>query len=132
MSKKYQEQQAQNELPEGGDQATQSDTGADTSVEQSTESEVQSSEAPDEVPSTETKAIGIGQFVRHLLMHSTKSNSEILELVLKTFEGSKTTPACIAWYKTDLRKKGLLDGLNQRGKNKTVAFSAEELEALCK
>jgi len=126
MSKRNQEQQSQQE-------GTELPAGADTPAEPDATGEVQSTEPQEQSTETEpAKAIGIGQFVRHLLLHSTKTNSEILELVLKTFEGSKTTPACIAWYKTDLRKKGLLEGLNQRGKNKTVALSAEDLAELCK
>ena len=131
MSKKYQ-QQEESQVDTGADTpaGTENDAGADTPADAGTEGEAQSTEVPE--PQPEVKTIGIGQFVRHLLLHSKKTNTEILELVLKRFEGSKTTPACIAWYKTDLRKKGLLEGLHQRGKNKTVAFSAEELEELCK
>jgi hypothetical protein len=136
MSKKYQQQEESQvdtgaDIPAGTEnveQSTETDAGADTPAEPDATGEAQSTEP--EAP--EAKAIGIGQFVRHLLKNSTKTNGEILELVLKTYEGSKTTPACIAWYKTDMRKKGLLDGLNSRGKNKTVAFSAEELAELCK
>src|SRR5207344_1098839 len=128
MSRKNHGQQAENSQPEGGDipaeqdvQSTEYDTAAEAAAE---------GEAPGEVQETaKPMLLGIGQYVRYLLKNTTKSNSEILELVLKTFEGSKTTPACIAWYKTDMRKKGLLDGLNSRGKNKVVEFTAEQLEA---
>lgn len=130
MSKKHQEQrsetpveQAQIEAPEGGDQAQQGEVQSTEPAEQ----EVETLEVE-----TKPVVMGIGQFVRHLLKNTTKTNTEILELVLKTYEGSKTTPACIAWYKTDMRKKGLLDGLNQRGKNKVVEFTAEQLAELAK
>jgi hypothetical protein len=117
MSKKHIEQSTEHSEPEGGDIPAEH-------VDEVTPEEVQEEPAKPQV-------LGIGQFVRHLLRHSTKSNAEILELVLKTFEGSKTTPACIAWYKTDLRKKGLLDGHAARGKNKLIEISQEELDRLC-
>lgn len=79
-----------------------------------------------------TQSMGIGQFVRHLLLKSTKTNAEILELVAKHFPESKTTAACIAWYKSDLRKKGLLEGGKSRGSVKTVELSEAELAELVK
>jgi hypothetical protein len=129
MSKKHQvEQQVETSTPEGGDLAQQEEVQSTEPAAVEGEPEEQSVEAVE----VKTVVYGIGQFVRHFLKNSTKSNAEILELVLKTFPGSKTTPACIAWYKTDMRKKGLLDGLQQRGKNKVVEFTAEQLEALTK
>jgi hypothetical protein len=129
MSKKHQvEQQVETSTPEGGDLAQQEEVQSTEPAAVEGEPEEQSVEAVE----VKTVVYGIGQFVRHFLKNSTKSNAEILELVLKTFPGSKTTPACIAWYKTDMRKKGLLDGLQQRGKNKVVEFTAEQLEALAK
>ena len=106
----------------------QSQEGVDNPEEQSAEHEEQSAT---DVPKVQV-AMGIGQFVRHLLKNSKKSNAEILELVLKTFAGSKTTPACIAWYKTDMRKKGLLEGTASRGKNVVVDFTQEELDEMAK
>jgi hypothetical protein len=116
MSKVHQVEKLEVVQPEGGDIPAQQE-------EQSTTSEVQE---------IKPVALGIGAFVRHMLKNSTKSNAEILELVLKTFPGSKTTPACIAWYKTDMRKKGLLEGAAQRGKNVVVEFTPEQLEAMSK
>jgi hypothetical protein len=131
MSKKHNAEKTQEaQSPEGGDQAQQGEEQSTTVVEESTEPAAAEVETLEQ--DVKPLVLGIGQFVRHLLKNSTKSNAEILELVLKTFEGSKTTPACIAWYKTDMRKKGLLDGLNQRGKNKVVEFTAEELAELAK
>ena len=104
------------QAPEGGDIPAQGE-------EQSTEPEA---------GAIKPVQLGIGAFVRHMLKNSKKSNSEILELVLVTFPGSKTTPACIAWYKTDMRKKGLLEGVAQRGKNVTVEFTPEQLEQMAK
>ncbi len=136
MGKKHQVEHVEIEQSEGGDIPAQQEE--QSAVEQA---EVENGERDEQDAETQVVAdevqvkpviLGIGQFVRHLLKNSTKTNAEILELVLKTFEGSKTTPACIAWYKTDMRKKGLLDGLNSRGKNKIVEFTAEELAELTK
>jgi hypothetical protein len=122
------------------EQSATSDAGAETGAEQSTEhvelstEDIESLTADDTALEEAAKPVvfGIGQFVRHMLKNSTKTNAEILELTLKAFEGSKTTAACIAWYKTDMRKKGLLPGGVQRGRTKTVELSAAELEALTK
>jgi hypothetical protein len=89
-------------------------------------------EQPDAVPKVQT-TMGIGQFCRHLMLNSSKTNAEILALVLKYFPMARTTPACIAWYKTDLRKKGLLPATSGvRSAVKTVNLSAEELLQLTK
>jgi hypothetical protein len=77
--------------------------------------------------------MGIGQFVRHVLVQNqSKSNTEVLALVHKVFPEAKTTMACIAWYKTDLRKKGVLPAGGVRGSTKTVNLSEEQLAELCK
>ena len=52
------------------------------------------------------KTKGIGKFIVEQILTSEKSNTEILNDVLKEFDGSKTTMACIAWYKSKLRKEG--------------------------
>ena len=52
--------------------------------------------------------MNIGQFITWLILNTEKSNTEILEAVHEKFEGAKTTPACVAWYKTKLRKQGLI------------------------
>lgn len=67
----------------------------------------------------------IGSFARNLLLTTSKSNTEVLEAVKQEFPTGKTTMACIAWYKSDLRKKGELEG---RGKPKLTA--AEKIKAL--
>lgn len=49
----------------------------------------------------------IGQFaVRVLLTEPTLKNQEVLDLVKREFPDAKTTMACIAWYKSDIKKKG--------------------------
>jgi len=75
---------------------------------------------------------GIGQLARHLILKTDKSNAEILAVIHKVFPAGNTTPACIAWYKTDLRKKGLLAASEKRGSAKTVALTEEQLQALLK
>jgi len=52
--------------------------------------------------------MNIGQLITYLILNSTKTNSEILEIVHSKFE-CKTTMACVAWYKSKLRKEGLIE-----------------------
>jgi hypothetical protein len=86
---------------------------------------------PDEGGEIQPKLVkGIGQFVRELLLKSTKTNAEILALVHKYYEGSSTTMGCIAWYKSDLRKKGLL-ACATRPKTRSIEISADEMRQLC-
>jgi hypothetical protein len=74
--------------------------------------------------------MNIGQLITYLILNSTKSNTEILEIVKTQFEGCKTSPACIAWYKSKLRKEGLIEkGRTQKYK---VEMTQEQLEALTK
>lgn len=74
--------------------------------------------------------MNIGQFITYMILHSDKSNKEILELVHSKFEGCKTSPACIAWYKTKLRKEGKIEA--KRTQKYEVILTAEELEELTK
>jgi hypothetical protein len=53
------------------------------------------------------KKVGIGStIVEMILANPEKPNREILEEILAKFQNAKTTYACIAWYRSDLRKKG--------------------------
>ena len=52
------------------------------------------------------KKPGIGKFIVEQILTMEKSNTEILNEVIKEFDGAKTTMACIAWYKTKMRKEG--------------------------
>ena len=72
--------------------------------------------------------MNIGQLITHLILNSNKSNQEILDIVLQKFE-SKTTLACVAWYKTKLRKQGLIE--KSRSQKYQVQLSADELQELC-
>lgn len=71
--------------------------------------------------------MNIGQFITWCILNTSKSNSEILELVHAKFEGCKTTPACVAWYKSKLRKAGLI--APKAGKF-SIELSEEEMEEL--
>jgi CO dehydrogenase/acetyl-CoA synthase epsilon subunit len=54
-------------------------------------------------------AMGIGAVARKLIIgNTTATNKQVLERVLKLFPEAKTTAACIAWYRNDLVKKGLI------------------------
>jgi hypothetical protein len=149
MSKKHQAKVEEQQSTEGGADQAVAETLVDLLDETTHQGEVQPSD--DEVVGDAEKiveeaaaaegaepedakkmALGIGQFVRHLLKNSKKTNQEILDLVLKTFEGSKTTPACIAWYKSDMRKKGLLQPGASRGRSVIVELSEEQLAELVK
>ena len=44
----------------------------------------------------------------HIRKNPTLKNSELLALVLKDHVGAKTTEKCMAWYKADLRKRGII------------------------
>lgn len=133
---------AEETLVELLDQAIEQPGAADTPANEQSDDEIvgdaekiveEAAEAEGAEPAeAKVMALGIGQFVRHLLKNSKKSNQEILDLVLKTFEGSKTTPACIAWYKSDMRKKGLLQPGASRGRSVIVELSEEQLAELVK
>jgi hypothetical protein len=61
------------------------------------------------VEEVKTVKIGIGSTIIEMILKNPElSNKEILEKVLAKFETAKTSYACIAWYKSDLRKKGLI------------------------
>ena len=55
------------------------------------------------------KIMSIGKFAKNLIMTTTLSNTEILKKVQEAFPTAKTSMACIAWYKSDLRKKNILN-----------------------
>lgn len=68
--------------------------------------------------------MNIGQFITWMILNTSKSNSEILEVVHAKFEGCKTSPACVAWYKSKLRKQGLIE---KNGSKFKLSMTAEEL-----
>lgn len=51
----------------------------------------------------------IGKFVQQLVLDNADlPNVDILAKVKEQYPQAKTTMACIAWYKSDMRKKGLI------------------------
>jgi hypothetical protein len=60
-----------------------------------------------EAPAIVTK-VGVGSFCKDMILNSNWNNKEILEKVLETYPTAKTSYACIAWYRSDLRSKGLI------------------------
>ena len=77
-------------------------------------------------------AMTIGTLVRALILQGTLSNAEILQKVQETFNASKTTVGCIAWYKSDMRKKGLLPAKESTKKMTAEEYKAHLLEELKK
>lgn len=73
--------------------------------------------------------MNIGQLITFLILNSNKSNKEILETVHSKFE-CKTSLACVAWYKSKLRKEGLIE--KSRTQKHCVTMTLQELEELCK
>ena len=59
------------------------------------------------VKSNLSQGVSIGSRSRELIKQGL-SNSVILAKIHEEFPNGKTTMACIAWYKSDMRKKGLL------------------------
>ena len=69
--------------------------------------------------------MSIGKFASNLILTTAMSNTEVLEAVKKQFPEAKTTMACIAWYKSDLRKKGLI-----ASKRAPALTTEQKIEAL--
>ena len=56
-----------------------------------------------------TNKLGIGKFIQELMINDpTLGNKELLKAALERFPTAQTSSACIAWYRSDLRKKGLI------------------------
>ena len=71
--------------------------------------EVKAEEVKAEEVKVEVKRVGIGStIVEMILANPEKANKDILAEILAKFGNAKTTYACIAWYRSDLRKKGLI------------------------
>lgn len=53
--------------------------------------------------------MSIGKYAQALILNKPEmTNTQILEQILSVYPEAKTSMACIAWYKSDLRKKGML------------------------
>ena len=70
--------------------------------------------------------MNIGNFSRALLLKGL-SNAQVLAAVKIQFADAKTTSGCIAWYKADLRKKGMID--KSAGGGQAKAQTKEQLLA---
>jgi hypothetical protein len=68
----------------------------------------------------------IGSFAKNLIQTTQLSNKEILEAVRKEFPKANTSMACIAWYKSDIKRK-LKDAIPL---DTQIARLQAELEAL--
>jgi hypothetical protein len=77
------------------DQVTPKIEGADEAMEDANGSEVKT-------PSSQ----GIGKFIMAMILETGGTNAQILETVHKAFPTCKTSMACIAWYKSKLRREG--------------------------
>jgi hypothetical protein len=78
--------------------------------------------------------VNVGQVCRALILKneeqgSKMSNEELAQRAVKIFADAeievKTSAACIAWYKNDMRKKGVLVGKSQP---KSIELNLDELE----
>ena len=59
------------------------------------------------VEEVKVKKVGIGSTIIELILANPEmTNLQILEQVKSTFEKAETSYACIAWYKSKLRKEG--------------------------
>jgi hypothetical protein len=74
----------------------------------------------------------IGSFAKNLILTTNLTNTEILTEVNKQFPSGKTSMACIAWYKSDLRKKGQLAkrGTPEPSLEEKILALESQLEAL--
>ena len=92
------------------------------------------SEEPSVTQTVQT--VGVGQYARALIKHAaennkTMNNEQLAAAVVKKFEEHgvtvKTSAAAIAWYKNDMRKKGLLGKGSSGAKSIAVDLSSVEL-----
>ena len=75
--------------------------------------------------------MSIGKFVRKAILANAEATSqEILNLVQEQYPEAKTSPACIAWYKSDMRKKGLLGGGRIGNREAQCAKLQDEIDFL--
>ena len=67
----------------------------------------------------------VGERARQLLQEGILDNKGILEQIKKEYPEAKTSIACIAWYKSDLKKKAPVDGFKQWLKDNEAKLRAE-------
>ena len=74
----------------------------------------------------------VGERARQLLQEGTLDNKGILEQIKKEYPDAKTSIACIAWYKSDLKKKAPVDGFKQWLKDNETRLRTEYEATLVK
>lgn len=67
----------------------------------------------------------VGERCRQLLQEGILDNKGILEQIKKEYPDAKTSIACIAWYKSDLKKKAPVDGFTKWLKDNEAKLRAE-------
>ena len=67
----------------------------------------------------------VGERCRQLILEGVLDNKGILEQIKKEYPDGKTSIACIAWYKSDLKKKAPVDGFQQWLKANETKLRAE-------
>lgn len=85
---------------------------------------------------SQTQTVGVGQYARALIKQAAESktslsNEQIAAKVVAKFKEHgvevKTSAAAIAWYKNDMRKKGLLGKGTAGAKSIVLDMSSVEL-----
>ena len=76
-------------------------------------------------PEVQVSKLKVGERARQLLLEGTLDNKGILEQIKKEYPDAKTSIACIAWYKSDLKKKAPVDGFKQWLKDNEAKLRAE-------
>jgi len=75
--------------------------------------------------------MSIGKTVQgFILQNPNLSNQEILDFAKTTFPAGKTSLKCVAWYKSDLRKQGLLAKRSAGTTNEQIEFLEMKLAEL--
>jgi hypothetical protein len=87
---------------------------------------VQAVETTPVVEAVKVKKVGIGSTIIELILSNPEmTNLQILEAVKAKFEKAETSYACIAWYKSKLRKEGRIGARTFAKKVKPQEQAAE-------
>ena len=74
--------------------------------------------------------MSIGNFARQAIINNPSAkNQELLEMVKAQFPEAKTTIACIAWYKSDIKKNGVKFIATVKRTSDHIKAEIEELNA---
>ena len=64
----------------------------------------------DKMEAPKVKKIGIGKIVQDMILADvTRKNQDILDEIKSLYPNVNTSYACIAWYRSDLRKAGKIE-----------------------